>query len=218
MGGRFVGAEIRPTVGSFTIDGSGTPGTWAPFWLNAEQTPGSQCVIVGLSDSSVCSPGVNDNALYVTGNVQTSGDVRGTIFRAVTSLVVGSTTAISINTGSVRLGSLTFPTTLPGTSGQFLKSNGDNTISWGDGTLTNGVTAAGTLTSGDIVTGAGTKTIQTDSSLSISTKIEATKTIHTTLNVEVATSVLTSAGAGTITIPAVTGNMMIDTTYLPRLR
>jgi hypothetical protein len=245
----YPSSEFRPNIGSTVIDSNGVPLSQAPLWLNWYQTVGGACVIVGDSTSAVCSSGIFDNAFYVTGNMQTSGVIRTPSVIATTSLIIGSTTAVSLSGTSVVLGSLTFPTTLPGTSGQFLKSNGDGTISWGDGTFTNGVTSAGTLTadrlvigdgsktvktstidpstittnaatltSNDIVTGSGGNALKTDSSLSISTKIEATKTIHTTGNVEVATSVLTSAGAGTITIPAVTGNMMIDTTYNPRIR
>lgn len=248
--------EMRPMLAAHTSAFD----NWKPMWLNMGEK-----VIMGDANNTQAGT----NKLYVVGSMESTSKVTATEFD------IGTTPVVRLNSGSVQLGSLTFPTTLSGTSGQFLKSNGDNTISWADGTFTNGVTTTDTLTldrlvigdgtktvkastidpstiattavtlttdrlvvgnggvtlktstvdpstittnavaltSNDIVTGSGGNALKTDSSLSISTKIEATKTIHTTGNIEVATSVLTSAGAGTITIPATTGTMMIDTTW-----
>lgn len=69
-----ISSEYRPCFAGHMIDGTGLPNAWYSLWLNFQQTPGSQCVIVGDTTSAVAL--TNGNAFYVTGPMECSGKLR----------------------------------------------------------------------------------------------------------------------------------------------
>lgn len=158
-------SEWRSGFGGHLIDPStGNPINWDFMYLNWGQIPGTHCVIVGNTIRSVAI--ANSNAMYITGNMETSNDFRAVTLILSNLLRIGSTDVVQLNGLDVKLGGLTFPTSIFGISGQFLKGDGLGGVSWSNVTIPDMMSTTDTLTLDFLLAGNGAKTAKVTSLLS----------------------------------------------------